>query len=143
MVTKVLEMNANNGLHKQATDVSNGRGESSLSHSNASKARPNAKRVRDDEKDNDWEPCPMEKFVEVVKWFYKNCTMNNLDNNICCEVCGDHKEVEKEINPHPERPDRLRAIVAHLTRAGVFLERCYPILAREITQEDITMVHSS
>lgn len=41
----------------------------------------------DDEEDTDWEPCPVEKSVEVIKWFCKNCTMDNLDNDICCEVC--------------------------------------------------------
>ncbi|CAL5198538.1 unnamed protein product [Lathyrus oleraceus] len=220
MVTGVLEMDADNSLHKQAAEVSNGRGESSLSRSDASEAQPNAKRVRvqmqkeltfkdmyenkelfeeDDEEDTDWEPCPVEKSVEVIKWFCKNCTMDNLDNDICCEECGEHKdskilslghfaspfaqdgglneiqpsikamrdfdsqesaansstaigfdermllhaEVEKKSHPHPERPDRLRAIVASLTRAGIFPGRCYPIPAREITQEELMMVHSS
>lgn len=42
MVTGVLEMDADNSLHKQAAEVSNGRGESSLSRSDASEAQPNA-----------------------------------------------------------------------------------------------------
>ncbi|KAF2298791.1 hypothetical protein GH714_027835 [Hevea brasiliensis] len=45
-------------------------------------------------------------------------------------------------HPHPERPDRLRAIAASLATAGIFPGRCYPIPAREITQQELQMVHS-
>lgn len=53
-----------------------------------------------------------------------------------------HSEVEMKSLPHPERPDRLRAIAASLATAGVFPGRCHPISAREITREELEMVHS-
>ncbi|KAL4584198.1 hypothetical protein LXL04_008790 [Taraxacum kok-saghyz] len=82
-----------------------------------------------------------------------------------------HEEVERKSLPHPERPDRLRAIAASLATAGVSLTtlpfffntflgsstqlpfscvkslgifpgRCQPIAAREITREELQMVHS-
>ncbi|XP_015944226.1 histone deacetylase 15 [Arachis duranensis] len=53
-----------------------------------------------------------------------------------------HAEVEKKPSLHPERPDRLRAIAASLARAGIFPGRCFPIPAREITREELVMVHS-
>ncbi|KAK6154009.1 hypothetical protein DH2020_013648 [Rehmannia glutinosa] len=54
-----------------------------------------------------------------------------------------HEEVVRKSHPHPERPDRLRAIAASLAAAGIFPGRCYPISAREITREELLMVHSS
>ncbi|KAL2338300.1 hypothetical protein Fmac_012746 [Flemingia macrophylla] len=54
-----------------------------------------------------------------------------------------HAEVEKKSVPHPERPDRLRAIAASLARAGIFPGKCYPVPAREITREELIMVHTS
>ncbi|KAI3767027.1 hypothetical protein L2E82_17108 [Cichorium intybus] len=53
-----------------------------------------------------------------------------------------HSEVERKSLPHPERPDRLRAIAASLATAGIFPGRCQPISAREITREELLMVHS-
>lgn len=53
-----------------------------------------------------------------------------------------HSEVEMKSHPHPERPDRLRAIAASLAAAGMFPGKCCPIAAREITQEELQMVHS-
>ncbi|KAK9278717.1 hypothetical protein L1049_028292 [Liquidambar formosana] len=53
-----------------------------------------------------------------------------------------HSEVEMKSHPHPERPDRLRAIAASLATAGIFPGKCYPISAREITQEELQMVHT-
>ncbi|KAM7479731.1 hypothetical protein LguiA_027944 [Lonicera macranthoides] len=53
-----------------------------------------------------------------------------------------HSEVEMKVHPHPERPDRLRAIAASLATAGIFPGRCSPIPAREITREELQMVHS-
>ncbi|KVI06496.1 Histone deacetylase domain-containing protein [Cynara cardunculus var. scolymus] len=50
--------------------------------------------------------------------------------------------VERKSLPHPERPDRLRAIAASLATAGIFPGRCHPITAREITREELQMVHS-
>ncbi|XP_044477246.1 histone deacetylase 15 isoform X2 [Mangifera indica] len=149
----------------------------------------------DDEEDSDWEP--MQKHVEVLKWFCTNCTMVNLDDVVHCDICGEHKdsgilrhgffaspyqggltdvesevkekykdlhvgvsvsnsctvigfdermllhsEVEMKSRPHPERADRLRAIAASLATAGIFPGRCYPIPAREITREELKMVHS-
>ncbi|XP_020529285.1 histone deacetylase 15 isoform X2 [Amborella trichopoda] len=54
-----------------------------------------------------------------------------------------HLEVEKKPHPHPERPDRLRAIVANLKTAGIFPGKCFPLPAREITREELGMVHTS
>ncbi|KAK2968362.1 hypothetical protein RJ640_019500, partial [Escallonia rubra] len=53
-----------------------------------------------------------------------------------------HSEVEMKSHPHPERPDRLRAIAASLATAGIFPGRCFSISAREITREELQMVHS-
>ncbi|XP_011097065.1 histone deacetylase 15 isoform X3 [Sesamum indicum] len=53
-----------------------------------------------------------------------------------------HEEVVMKSHPHPERPDRIRAIAASLAAAGIFPGRCYPISAREITREELLMVHS-
>eukprot|EP00258_Populus_trichocarpa_P022201 XP_024438220.1 histone deacetylase 15 isoform X1 [Populus trichocarpa] len=151
----------------------------------------------DDEDDSDWEP--VQKHVELIKWFCVNCTMVNLGDGVICDLCGEHKdsgilrlgcfaspssqdagcsEVESEMkgknkemhsqlsasnsltaigfdermllhsevqmksHPHPERSDRLRAIAASLATAGLFPGRCYPISAREITREELQMVHS-
>ncbi|RWR95782.1 Histone deacetylase superfamily [Cinnamomum micranthum f. kanehirae] len=53
-----------------------------------------------------------------------------------------HSEVDMKSRPHPERPDRLRAIAASLATSGIFPGKCFPILAREITKEELQMVHS-
>ncbi|KAL6552565.1 Histone deacetylase 15 [Orobanche hederae] len=53
-----------------------------------------------------------------------------------------HEEAGLKSNPHPERPDRLRAIAASLSAAGIFPGRSFPFPAREITQEELLMVHS-
>lgn len=151
----------------------------------------------DDEDDSDWEP--VQKHVELIKWFCVNCTMVNLGDGVICDLCGEHKdsgilrlgyfaspssqdagcselesemkgknkemhsqlsasnsltaigfdermllhsEVQMKSHPHPERSDRLRAIAASLATAGLFPGRCYPISAREITREELQMVHS-
>ncbi|XP_031105041.1 histone deacetylase 15 isoform X2 [Ipomoea triloba] len=150
----------------------------------------------DEDDDSDWDP--LEKEVEVVKWFCVNCTMVNLSDVVHCDICGEHKdsgilrfgyfaspflpkgditeneleaterskdsrlkgsssdstvvgfdermllhaEVEMKSHPHPERPDRLRAIAASLASAGIFPGKCYPISAREITREELLMVHA-
>uniref|UniRef100_M4CBX8 Histone deacetylase domain-containing protein n=1 Tax=Brassica campestris TaxID=3711 RepID=M4CBX8_BRACM len=54
-----------------------------------------------------------------------------------------HSEFEVKELPHVERPDRLRAIAASLATAGVFPGRCFPIHAREITKQELQMVHTS
>ncbi|CAH8302168.1 unnamed protein product [Eruca vesicaria subsp. sativa] len=79
-----------------------------------------------------------------------------------------HSEFEVKPHPHPERPDRLRAIAASLATAGIYLSvchintlessfcihnvsklagvfpgRCMPIHAREITKQELQMVHTS
>jgi hypothetical protein len=41
----------------------------------------------DDEEDDDWDPTQLQKCLEVIKWFCKNCTMDNLNNDVCCQVC--------------------------------------------------------
>ncbi|KAL9243347.1 hypothetical protein vseg_017245 [Gypsophila vaccaria] len=53
-----------------------------------------------------------------------------------------HTEAEMKSHPHPERPDRLRAIAASLSTAGIFPGKCRPIAAREITREELQKVHS-
>ncbi|XP_058107920.1 histone deacetylase 15 isoform X2 [Magnolia sinica] len=53
-----------------------------------------------------------------------------------------HSEVEMKPHPHPERPDRLRAIMADLATTGIFPGKCFPVPSREITQEELQMVHS-
>ncbi|XP_019463317.1 PREDICTED: LOW QUALITY PROTEIN: histone deacetylase 15-like [Lupinus angustifolius] len=53
-----------------------------------------------------------------------------------------HEEVETKSHPHPERPDRLRAIAASLATAGIFPGRCYRIPSREITREELITVHT-
>ncbi|XP_024170977.1 histone deacetylase 15 isoform X2 [Rosa chinensis] len=148
----------------------------------------------DEDDDSDWEP--LQKNVELVKWFCTNCTMVNL-GDVNCDICGEHREsgilrhgflaspllpdsglteIDSDIrerhkgsqdsasnsstavgfdermllhseiqltsHPHPERPDRIRAIAASLATAGIFPGRCYPIPAREITREELQMVHS-
>ncbi|CAN6819882.1 unnamed protein product [Brassica oleracea] len=54
-----------------------------------------------------------------------------------------HSEFEVKELPHVERPDRLRAIAASLATAGVFPGRSFPIHAREITKQELQMVHTS
>ncbi|AEE82798.1 putative histone deacetylase [Arabidopsis thaliana] len=49
------------------------------------------------------------------------------------------KKFEVKSHPHPERPDRLRAIAASLDTAGVFPGRCLPINAGEITKQELQM----
>lgn len=53
-----------------------------------------------------------------------------------------HSEVAMKPHPHPERPDRLRAIAASLATAGIFPGKCRPIAAREITEEELLKVHT-
>ncbi|RRT48978.1 hypothetical protein B296_00033823 [Ensete ventricosum] len=56
--------------------------------------------------------------------------------------------VEMKSHPHPERPDRLRAIASSLAAAGdlcdlilwIFPGRCSLIPAREVTQEELLRV---
>ena len=43
---------------------------------------------------------------------------------------------------HPERPERLQAILRHLTRTG-YLESCPSGIVREATREELLRVHSS
>lgn len=39
----------------------------------------------EDEDDSDWEP--LQKHIEIIKWFCANCTMANLDGVVHCDVC--------------------------------------------------------
>ncbi|KAK8972257.1 hypothetical protein V6N11_058065 [Hibiscus sabdariffa] len=43
----------------------------------------------DDEDGSDWEP--VQKCVEIMKWFCTNCTMVNLNDTVHCDICGEHK----------------------------------------------------
>ncbi|XBH89791.1 hypothetical protein VPH35_081613 [Triticum aestivum] len=54
-----------------------------------------------------------------------------------------HSEMEIKPNPHPERPNRLRAIAASLAAAGIFPSKCALVPPREITKEELVMVHTS
>uniref|UniRef100_A0A0E0Q4F1 histone deacetylase n=1 Tax=Oryza rufipogon TaxID=4529 RepID=A0A0E0Q4F1_ORYRU len=54
-----------------------------------------------------------------------------------------HSEIEIKPNPHPERPDRLRAIAASLAAAGIFPSKCVMVPPREITKEELLRVHTS
>lgn len=78
---------------------------------------------------------------------YKDSNLRNLTSDNSTAVGFDermflHSEVEMKSHPHPERPDRLRAIASSLATAGIFPGRCFPISAREITQEELQMVHA-
>ncbi|CAL5091293.1 unnamed protein product [Urochloa decumbens] len=53
-----------------------------------------------------------------------------------------HSELEVKPNPHPERPDRLRAIAASLAAAGIFPSKCALVPPREITKEELLLVHT-
>ncbi|KAJ3669933.1 hypothetical protein LUZ60_010257 [Juncus effusus] len=53
-----------------------------------------------------------------------------------------HNEIEMKSYPHPERPDRLRAIAADLAANEIFPARCTLIPPREITREELQAVHS-
>ncbi|PKU64419.1 histone deacetylase 15 [Dendrobium catenatum] len=54
-----------------------------------------------------------------------------------------HCEAVMKSHPHPERPDRLKAIAASLAAAGIFPGKCTLIPAREIQLEELQKVHSS
>ncbi|KAF8389798.1 hypothetical protein HHK36_024317 [Tetracentron sinense] len=81
---------------------------------------------------------------EIIGRYKDSCTQNSdLDNSTAIgfdERMLLHSEVEMKSHPHPERPDRLRAITASLATAGIFPGRCFSISAREITQEELQMV---
>ncbi|WCJ21998.1 histone deacetylase 15 [Euphorbia peplus] len=77
------------------------------------------------------------KDVSLQRSASKNCTVIGFDERMLL-----HSEVEVKSHPHPERPDRLRAIAASLATAGIFPGRCYPISAREITHQELLMAHS-
>eukprot|EP01018_Ginkgo_biloba_P033531 Gb_19579 [translate_table: standard] len=53
-----------------------------------------------------------------------------------------HSEIQMKSHPHPERPDRLRAIAASLAAAGLFPGKCFPIPVREVTCQELEMIHS-
>ncbi|MCH89939.1 histone deacetylase 15-like, partial [Trifolium medium] len=46
----------------------------------------------DDDEDGDWDPSQLQKCVEVIKWLCKNCTMDNINDDVCCRICGEHKD---------------------------------------------------
>ncbi|KAH9329465.1 hypothetical protein KI387_001573 [Taxus chinensis] len=53
-----------------------------------------------------------------------------------------HSEAQMKSHPHPERPDRLRAIAASLKAAGLIPAKVFPIPAREVTCEELQRIHS-
>uniref|UniRef100_A0A5B7BQT2 histone deacetylase n=1 Tax=Davidia involucrata TaxID=16924 RepID=A0A5B7BQT2_DAVIN len=83
---------------------------------------------------------------EAIERCKDSCSRNSASGNSTAVGFDErmllHSEVEMKSHPHPERPDRLRAIAASLATAGIFPGRCFPISAREITQEELQMVHS-
>ncbi|KAA8541171.1 hypothetical protein F0562_025221 [Nyssa sinensis] len=83
---------------------------------------------------------------EAIERCKGSCSRNSASDNSTAVGFDErmllHSEVEMKSHPHPERPDRLRAIAASLAMAGIFPGRCFPISAREITREELQMVHS-
>ncbi|KAI5062795.1 hypothetical protein GOP47_0021342 [Adiantum capillus-veneris] len=62
-------------------------------------------------------------------------------------ICSDermllHSEVRIKSHPHPERPDRLRAIMGGFDAAGLLSGRCCSIPSREATLAEMESVHS-
>lgn len=53
-----------------------------------------------------------------------------------------HFEIKMKSRPHPERPDRLNAIMGGLAAAGLFPGRCFSIPAREATRAELESVHT-
>ncbi|BBM99274.1 protein MpHDAC3 [Marchantia polymorpha subsp. ruderalis] len=53
-----------------------------------------------------------------------------------------HYETHMKSHPHPERPDRLRVIIAGLTAEGLYPGRCVSLPAREVTRSELEKVHS-
>ncbi|KAG0478775.1 hypothetical protein HPP92_013494 [Vanilla planifolia] len=62
----------------------------------------------------------------------KSCTAIGFDDRMLL-----HTEVVMRSHPHPERPDRLKAIAASLAAAGIFPGRCSLIPAREIYPDEL------
>ncbi|GAV68945.1 hypothetical protein CFOL_v3_12448, partial [Cephalotus follicularis] len=44
----------------------------------------------DNDDDTNW--VPVQKIVEIKKWFCTNCTMVNFGDDVHCDICGEHKE---------------------------------------------------
>ncbi|KAL3684286.1 hypothetical protein R1sor_002308 [Riccia sorocarpa] len=53
-----------------------------------------------------------------------------------------HYETRMKSHPHPERPDRVRAIMAGLASEGLYPGRCVLLPAREVTRTELRKVHS-
>ncbi|KAL2652443.1 hypothetical protein R1flu_020571 [Riccia fluitans] len=53
-----------------------------------------------------------------------------------------HYETQMKSHPHPERPDRLRAIIAGLASEGLYPGRCVLLPPREATRTELRKVHS-
>ncbi|CAN6443073.1 unnamed protein product [Victoria cruziana] len=62
----------------------------------------------------------------------KDCTLVGFDERMLL-----HSEVEQKSHPHPERPDRVRAIAASFALAGIFPGKCFAIPAREASLEEL------
>lgn len=82
-----------------------------------------------------------------VEGMSKDSSLQDLTSDSITAVGFDermllHSEVVIKPHPHPERPDRLRAIAASLAAAGIFPGKCFEIPAREITREELKKVHS-
>ncbi|PKA56996.1 Histone deacetylase 15 [Apostasia shenzhenica] len=96
---------------------------------------------------------------ETFKSYFSNGTWNSLkhealqrfqglSSTTCTAIGFDermllHHEVVMKSHPHPERPDRLKAIAAGLAAAGIFPGKCFLIPAREILPEELLKVHAT
>eukprot|EP00252_Welwitschia_mirabilis_P003237 TRINITY_DN13324_c0_g1_i1.p1 TRINITY_DN13324_c0_g1~~TRINITY_DN13324_c0_g1_i1.p1 ORF type:complete len:553 (-),score=134.00 TRINITY_DN13324_c0_g1_i1:302-1960(-) len=67
----------------------------------------------------------------------EKCTLIGYDERMLL-----HSEVQMKSHPHPERPDRLQAIIASFKAVGLFPTRSSAINPREITFEELLKVHS-
>lgn len=88
--------------------------------------------------DGNWNSINTESHQRFQGSSYKSCTAMGFDERMLL-----HCEVVMKSHPHPERPDRLKAIAASLAAAGLFPGKCILIPAREIQLEELQKVHSS
>ncbi|XP_020577070.1 histone deacetylase 15 [Phalaenopsis equestris] len=87
--------------------------------------------------DGNWNSINAESLQRFHGSSYKSCVAMGFDERMLL-----HCEVEMKSHPHPERPDRLKAIAANLAAAGIFPGKCILIPAREINPEELHKVNS-
>lgn len=86
--------------------------------------------------DRIWNSIKTERLQRFQGLSCMSCTAMGFDERMLL-----HCEVAMQSHPHPERPDRLRAIAASLAAAGLFPGKCTLIPAREILPEELQKVH--